>query len=137
MVPARILAKLRSICLQLPETYEEAAWVGIRWMVRKRNFAHVLEIADGWPPAYARAAGTDGPVVVLTFRASDMLKDALTSGAAFFHAEWGTRWGTKVVGMALGKQVDWDEVTLLLTESYRLLAPRKLAAAAGPPRRPG
>jgi hypothetical protein len=137
MVPARVLAKLRSICLRLPETYEEAAWVGTRWMIRKRNFAHVLEIEDGWPPAYARAAGTDGPAVVLTFRASDLLKDALTSGPTFFHAAWGTRWGTKVVGTQLGKRVDWEEVAVLLTESYRLLAPGKLAAAAGPRRTPG
>lgn len=138
MVPARVLAKLRAICLQLPEVREEAAWVGTRWTIRKRNFAHVLEIDEGWPPAYARAAGTEGPAVVLTFRASDFLKDALTSGPAFFHAVWGTRWGTKVVGMTLGKRVDWDEVAVLLTESYRLLAPKKLAAAVGPPRlRPG
>jgi hypothetical protein len=31
--------------------------------------------------------------------------------------------------MALGKGVDWEEVAMLVTESYRLLAPRKLGAA--------
>ena len=128
MVPARVLTRLRSICLGLPEVYEEEAWVGTRWMIRKRNFAHVLEIDGGHPPAYARAAGTDGPAIVLTFRTSDFLKDALTSGPAFFHALWGTRWGTKVVGHVLGKRPDWDEVAVLLTESYRLLAPARLAA---------
>ena len=134
MVPPRILTRLRSICLRLPEAYEESAWVGTRWMIRKRNFAHVLQIDDGWPPAYARAAGTDGPAIVLTFRTSDLLKDALTSSPPFFHAVWGTRWGTKVVGMMLGKRIDWEEVTVLLTESYRLLAPKKLAAElASPP----
>ena len=119
--------------MRLPEAYEEQAWVGTRWMIRKRNFAHVVKIEDGWPPAYARAARSDGPLVVLTFRVSGLLYDTLrTAGPPFFQAEWGTRWGTKVVGMALGKRVDWDEVELLLTESYRLLAPGKLATRLDP-----
>lgn len=127
--PPATVAKLRAICRRLPESSEEKAWVGTRWMVRKRNFAHVLEIEAGWPPAYARAAGSDGPLLVLTFRASGLLFDTLrTTGPPFFPAEWGTRWGTKVVGMAIDKRVDWEEVAVLLTESYRLLAPRRLAA---------
>jgi hypothetical protein len=137
-VPERILARLRSICLRLPEAYEEKAWVGTRWMVRKRNFAHVVRIAGGWPPAYARAAGSDGPLLVLTFRCAGLLHETLrTHGPPFFHAAWGTRWGTKVVGMAMGKdgrKVDWDEVATLLGESYRLLAPSK-RSQPGRPRR--
>jgi hypothetical protein len=119
----RVLARLRSICLSLDGAYEEAAWVGTRWMVRKRNFAHVVAIADGWPPAYARAAGTDGPAIVLTFRASGELSDTLrTAGPPFFHAPWGTQWGTQVIGMVLGKRVDWNEVELVVTQSHRSLA---------------
>ena len=45
----------------------------------------------------------------------------------------GTQWGTKVVGVAVDEQVDWDEVAMLLTESYRLLAPKRLAAAVAAP----
>ena len=67
-VPNAILARLRKACLALPEAHEEQAWVGTRWRIRKETFAHVLMIAEGWPPVYARAAGTDGPVCVLTFR---------------------------------------------------------------------
>lgn len=97
-------------------------------MIRKRNFAHVLEIDGGWPPAYARAAGSNGPLIVLTFRTSDAMYATFEdTSRRFFQAEWGTRWGTHVVGMALGRRVNWDEVELLLVESYRLLAPKKLA----------
>jgi hypothetical protein len=148
-VPTRIVGKLRAMCLRLPEAYQERAWVGTRWMIRKRNFAHVVAIDDGWPPAYARAARSDGPLVVLTFRTSDFLHEALRAqGAPFFSAEWGTRWGTKVIGMALDEGVDWEQVAMLVTESYCLLAPAKLAAevpaarrararsAAGPTPRP-
>ncbi len=63
-----IVAELRSVCLALPQAYEEDAWVGTRWRVRTRTFAHVVAIDGGWPRAYARAAGTVGPATVLTFR---------------------------------------------------------------------
>src|SRR5439155_14059187 len=69
-VPAEIVAELRSVCLALPETHEEPAWVGTRWRIRTQTFAHVLTIDAGWPPAYARAAETDGPATVLTFESS-------------------------------------------------------------------
>jgi len=131
--PSAILAKLRPICLGLPEAYEEKAWAGTRWMIRKRNFAHAVRIDQGWPPAYARAAGTDGPRVVVTLRASGLVYDALrTAGPPFFVAEWGTQWGTKVVGIAVDDGIDWDEVAMLVTESYRLLAPKSLAADVAP-----
>lgn len=36
-VPAAVLARLRAACLALPDAYEEQAWVGTRWMVRKKT----------------------------------------------------------------------------------------------------
>jgi hypothetical protein len=65
------------VCLGLPEAYEEETWAGTRWMVAKKNFAHVLMIDAGWPLAYARAAGSDGPLCVLTFRISAAATGAL------------------------------------------------------------
>lgn len=59
-VPADVVSNIRSVCLRLRDAYEERAWVGVRWRVRKRTFAHVLVVDAAWPPAYARAAGTDG-----------------------------------------------------------------------------
>ena len=41
---------------------------GVRWCIRKKNFAHVLVVDGGWPPAYARAVGAPGPLCALTFR---------------------------------------------------------------------
>jgi hypothetical protein len=125
-LPAKVLAKVRAVCLALPDAYEEMAWAGIRWMIGKRNFAHLVRIDAGWPPAYARAAASDGPLVVLTVRTSPELRDVLCeAGARFFHAPWGTRWGTKVVGIKLEGTIDWKELEMLVTESYRLLAPRR------------
>jgi hypothetical protein len=131
--PARLVTRLRRLCLALPDVVEETAWVGTRWTIRTRNFAHVVAIADGYPPAYAKAAGTDGPRVVLTIRAAGFLHDVLRdAGAPFFTPVWGTQWGTKVIGVALESGTDWGQVAALITESYRLLAPKALAATIEP-----
>ena len=97
-VPLEIVAKLRAVCLELPEAFEEAAWVGTRWRVRTRTFAHVLVIDSGWPPAYARAAACDGRITVMTFRSSGAELDALSNaGHPFFRP----RWFPDIVGMVL------------------------------------
>ena len=123
-VPTRVLDSLRARCLALPDAYEEDAWVGTRWCVRKKTFAHVLMVVDGRPASYAKAAGTDGPVCVLTFRSTE---DPSALGPKFFRAVWGTNWGADVVGLVLGGRIPWKPIGELLTESYRLMAPAKLA----------
>ena len=123
-----ILTKLRSVCLALPETTEEPAWVGIRWCIRGKNFAHVLMIESGWPPAYAKAAGSSGPLCVLTFR-SDLAEfdPGSFSRPPYFKPVW---W-PNILGMALDEHTDWKAVGAHLVASYRLLAPKKLAAGMG------
>jgi predicted DNA-binding protein (MmcQ/YjbR family) len=122
-VPAEILGRLRSVCLALPDAYEERAWVGTRWRVRKKTFAHVLAIESDWPPAYARAAAAGGPVTVMTFRSAGPELDALhNAGHPFFRPQW----GTNVVGIMLAGTIDWAEITELLTESYCVQAPKML-----------
>jgi hypothetical protein len=131
-VPPEIVDQLRKVCLGLPEAYEEQAWVGTRWRVRKRTFAHVVTIDAGYPPAYARAARHDGPVTVVTFRSSEEELDALTNaGPPFFRPDW----APNVVGMVLETGSDWNEVAELLTESYCVMAPARLvnAVRAGQP----
>jgi hypothetical protein len=124
-VPDDILLRLRAICLALPETHEEPAWVGTRWRIRTRTFAHVLGISDEYPPAYSRDAPLVGDATVLTFRAAGQELHALTNEG---HPFYKPRWHPQVVGMIVEPDVDWDEVGELLTESYCLLAPKKLAA---------
>lgn len=126
MTFVEIVGRVGTICGDLPETVEEDAWVGVRWRIRTRTFAHVVPIADGKPDAYAAAAGTDGPATVLTFRsAGDELDVLAAMGPPFFKPVW----FSDIVGLVLGDQIDWDEVAELVTESYCALAPKKLAAA--------
>jgi predicted DNA-binding protein (MmcQ/YjbR family) len=123
-VPAGIVTRLRPLCLALPEVQEQTAWVGLRWRIRDKTFAHVLMIATGWPPAYAKAAATDGPACVLTFRS--LLAD-VDDTAFRTHPFFKPVWWPDIAGLVLGDDTDWDEVTALVTSSYRLLAPHKLA----------
>jgi predicted DNA-binding protein (MmcQ/YjbR family) len=123
-VPPKILRRVRSICMALPDAYEEEAWTGVRWRVRKRTFAHVLTVEGQADSAHTRASGTDGPATLVTFRAAGEELDVLRhAGHPFFYAGW----GRDVVGMVLESATEWDEVAELLTESYCVLAPKRLA----------
>jgi hypothetical protein len=112
-VPSEIVGELRAICVGLPEAYEEAAWAGTRWRVRKRTFAHV-----------ATADSNRGPASFLTFRSSGTELDVLRSTG---HPFYWPGWGTNTMGMVVGDDVDWGEVAELLIESYCIMAPKKLA----------
>jgi hypothetical protein len=124
-IAPEILVRIRLVCLDLPEVAEEIAWTGVRWCVRKKNFAHVLMIADGWPPAYAKAAGTAGPASVITFRLSaDACAAPRYRRAPFFRPVW----FPNIAGLLIGPRTDWDEMADLLRDSYRVLAPKRLIA---------
>ena len=138
-VPPAIMARLRSVCLGLPDAHEQQAWAGARWQVRRRTFAHVLTVdsgraAGGAGPgsgaAPAASAAADGLVTVMTFRSSGPELDALRrAGHPFFRPGW----GANVVGMVLDDATDWDEVSELVTESYCVMAPKKLVALVDRP----
>ncbi len=118
------------MCLGLPDAYEEAAWVGTRWRIRKQTFAHVLTIDSGWPPAYAAAAASAGPLTVMTFQSAGQELEAFSNiGHPFFRP----RWRPNIVGMMLDAGTDWTEVAELVIESYCQLAPRKLVASVTRP----
>jgi hypothetical protein len=124
-VPPEILEPIRQVCLGLPEAYEEPAWVGVRWRIRKKTFAHVRIVEPDHEAASARAIAGDEPMCVITFRSpGDEIHALVASGPPFYRAGW----GTDVVGMVLDDHADWDEVAELLTDSYCVLAPKKLAA---------
>ena len=128
-VPAEILDRLRPICQGLPETYEEPAWIGVRWRIRKRTFAHVYTPDPERYPVYAGHLIDGEPPTVMTFRvpAGELL--GLTgAGFPFFRADW----GHNVAGAFLGEHTDWTEIAELLTDSYCEMAPKFLAAQVAP-----
>ncbi len=114
-VPGDIEARLREICLGLPDAYEVKAWVGARWMVRKRNFAHVLGVETD----------REDHFVTLSFRASAEEFEVLRHAGHPFYV---LGWGRDAMGMVLDETTDWDEVRELVVESFCVLAPKKLVA---------
>lgn len=117
-VPDAILRRLRLACAHLPEAYEEPAYEGVRWRIRKNTLVHVV----------TRLVET-GPVTVMTFHSRGEEHDALlASGDPFFAG-----WGPGLVAMVLRQDgsTDWEEVKELVTESYCLLAPKKLVTKLG------
>lgn len=119
-VPDDITVRVRELCLGVPEAYEEPAWVGTRWMVRKRTFAHVLGVE----------VGDAEPLVVLSFRsAGEELEMLRHAGHPFFVLGW----GRDALGMVLDADTDWDEVRELVLESFCVRAPKKLIALVDRP----
>jgi predicted DNA-binding protein (MmcQ/YjbR family) len=116
-VPDEIENELRNICLALPDAYEEQAWKGTRWMVRKKTFAHVLGVVE-------ESRADDGDVVLSFRAAADELDVLRHAGHPFFYLGW----GRDAMGMVLDTDTDWEEVRELVIESYCVLAPKKLIA---------
>lgn len=118
-VPEAVEIRLRAVCLALPDAYEERAWVGARWRVRGRTFAHVLGVE------------IDSVLrVVLSFRSGgEELEILRHAGHPFFVLGW----GRDAMGMVLDGDTDWDEVRELVTQSYCVLAPKKLVALVDRP----
>jgi hypothetical protein len=112
-VPASIVERVRAACAHLPEAYEEHPVVAVRWRIRGRTLAHL------------QSRDVDGrPLTYVTFHARDELDDLLAVGHPFHPG-----WGPGLVAMVLTDDAtDWGDVRELLTESYRLLAPKKLVA---------
>lgn len=129
-IPAELLRQVRAICVGLPETVEELAWVGVRWRVRGRTFAHVIAVEDAAESVLRRLPALSGEVTVVTFRVPGAEFLALCEAGPPFHF---AGWGRNVMAMQLESDTDWSEVTELLTDSYCLLAPQKLVARVGRP----
>ena len=123
-VPDDVLDRLRAICAELPDAYEEPAWVGVRWRVRTKTFAHVLAIHEGADDEGVNDEGVDRRVV-LTFRSEgDELEVLRRAGPPFSFLGW----GRNALGLDLDDRTDWDEVRELVTDSFCVMAPKKLAA---------
>jgi YjbR len=110
-VPEPWVRRLRALLVdRFPECVEEDAWVGVRWRVGEATIAHVF-------------GGEDG-CFRITFRAeSDEVMAFRHLGRPYFKAGW----GANVVGVFLDGDTDWSELGELLTDSYCIQAPARLA----------
>jgi predicted DNA-binding protein (MmcQ/YjbR family) len=119
-VPESVEARLRDMCLALPDAFEQRAWKGTRWMVRTKTFAHVLGVERP----------NNDALVVLAFRSDgDELEVLRHAGHPFFVLGW----GRNAIGMVIDDDTDWDEVGELVTDSFCVMAPKKLVALVDRP----
>jgi phosphoribosylglycinamide formyltransferase-1 len=116
------LAKLTRLCLALPEATRRDTGDHAAFLVRKKIFAYFLNNHHG-----------DGRVAICAKLALGENADRVASDPARFYlpAYIGPR-GWVALRLDAGA-VDWSEAAELLHESYRLVAPKRLAslAAAG------
>ena len=114
-IEADQLERLRRLCLALPEATEKEAWGDPTWRVRDRIFAMQKGNYEGGRPSLWLKA-PDGAQQVLT--ESDPERFFVPPYVG--HKGW--------VGIYLDGHLDWTELSDLVQESYRLVAPRRLAA---------
>ena len=113
------LERLRAICLGLPEAHEVVAWGEPTFRVRNKLFA----MYAGAETHHGR--GIAGVWVKSTHVNQDLLLRA--DPARFFLPPYVGPSGW--VGVRLDGKPDWETISELLRDAYRLIAPQKLLAA--------
>lgn len=115
-MPAAPIARLRRLCLALPEAEEVETWGTPTFRVRARIFALVAS-RDEAPAVWVKAPPG----------AQDLLLEAAPD--RFFRPPYlgGRGW----VGVVLAGRVDWAEVEGLVRRSFGLVAPKRIAAGLG------
>jgi len=111
---AQLTDRLRKICLALPEAEEKEAWGDPTFRVRDKIFA-MEKRGDGRVSVWCKAP--EGSQMVLVGADPDRFFVPPYVG----HRGW--------VGVRLDTNPDWGEVAKIVTRSYVLVAPRKLAAS--------
>jgi predicted DNA-binding protein (MmcQ/YjbR family) len=107
------LTQLRQICLALPEAEERETWDAPTFRIRDKIFA-MVHAARGRPSVWFKAPA--GVQAILTQAAPER----------FFAPPYVGPKGW--VGLYLDGPVDWDEARALIERSWRMTAPKRLAA---------
>lgn len=117
-MPPAPIARLRKICLALPEAHEVEAWGEPTFRVRNKVFAMYASAGTH------HGAGRPGVWCKASFGNQSILVQSDPS-RYFVPPYVGVRgW----VGIHLDDAPDWSEVRALMEDSYRLVAPKRLVA---------
>jgi hypothetical protein len=121
-VPEAIVERVSGFCMALPEVTVRVDYsltttrsTVQSFDIRRRSFCLLVAVGD--------RIGERVPLLVL--RADPDDREVLLSvGHPFF----APRAGAGRIGVLLTDDTDWDEIRELVTESYRVIAPKKLTA---------
>jgi hypothetical protein len=121
-VPEDVVERVRTLCLALPEVTVRIDYSRTRarstaqsFDIRRRAFCLLVAVEN--------RAGEPVPLLVLRADADDR-EVLLSIGRPYFVP----RGGHDRIGVLLTADTDWEEIRELVTESYRILAPKKLSA---------
>lgn len=106
------LARMRKICLSLPDTKETPTWGQPHFRVGEKIFAGLGEEKDGR--------------LAIGFKLERDHADMMVRRSGFWRAPYVGHKGW--VSMDAEAISDWEEVRFLIHESYRLIAPKKTLA---------
>lgn len=122
-MPPGPLARLRRLCMALPEAHEVTAWGEPTFRVRNRMFATYASPGThhgrGRPAVWCKAAAVNQDLLVQ----SD--PDRFFVPPYVGPSGW--------VGIWLDRNADWTRIATLLGEGYRMVAPKRLAALVPDP----
>jgi hypothetical protein len=113
MSPDDPLDRLRAICLAFPEAIERETWGDPTFRVREKIFA-MCKAGDGRQSVWCKAPAG----------AQEVLVEA--DPERFFRPPYVGHNGW--IGVRLDVDIDWDHLEDLIEDSYRMTAPRRLAA---------
>jgi predicted DNA-binding protein (MmcQ/YjbR family) len=117
-----VVERVSALCLALPEVTVRVDYS----LIRSRSTAHSFDIRRrSFCLLVATEDSTGKPVPMLVLRADPHERQALLSIGHPFFAPRGRR---DRIGVRLTDDTDWEEIRELVTESYRVLAPKKLTA---------
>ncbi|HEY7613740.1 MAG TPA: MmcQ/YjbR family DNA-binding protein [Gemmatimonadales bacterium] len=120
-MPSGPLARLRRVCLAFPEAHEVEAWGEPTFRVRNKLFAMYAAPSNhhggGRPAVWCKAAPGNQALMVRAEPERYFVPPYVGPSG------W--------VGIWLDRNPDWSEVKELMSDSYRLVAPKRLAALVG------
>jgi YjbR len=121
-VPEDIAERIGALCLALPEVTVRVDYSRTRarstarsFDIRRRSFCLLV----------AREDSTGKPVTLLVLRAGPDEREALL---AIGHPFFASRAARDRIVVVLTGGTNWEEIRELVTDSYRILAPKKLTA---------
>lgn len=117
VIDESIMQRLRQICLPLPEAVESEAFGSPTFKIRNKNFAMTGKDEHGRPHVWCKS----------TFEVQQALvnsePDRYYVPPYVGPKGWVAAWLDDVA------DPDWDEIDEIITESYRMIAPKRLVKA--------
>lgn len=125
-MPPNPLARVRTICLALPEAHEVEAWGEATFRVRNKLFAMYASAGShhgGGRPAIWVKAAAGNQSLMLQFAPQRFFVPPYVGPSGW-------------VGVWLDEVAQWAELEELLRDAYRLTAPKRVAAQLDAPAAP-